>query len=224
MGYDMYWEQQPEEMVADYAVKQQEFDDAVKKRDAAYPRGGPHGHADIEASPEQKAVHEAYRAMLEAEGYYFRLNIWGMGIARTVMALRGMVHEYGYPDQAAWEALPEYDESHPDDDGGPEYRAARDALVGATVEHPGIAIWKFGSNDGWLVTPIEIKSALALYKASCEASGDDPVTWMPYVRETGRWAEEVCAPDVEGAQAVEWWQSWLLWLGGAAEHGGFRVH
>ncbi|GHO60047.1 hypothetical protein KSB_85220 [Ktedonobacter robiniae] len=61
----------------------------------------------------------------------------------------------------------------------------------------GIPAYKFGSNDGWLVTPDELSAALAAYDA-CIADGVEP-------------------------PAFTWWGDWINYLRRAASHGGFRV-
>jgi hypothetical protein len=58
-----------------------------------------------------------------------------------------------------------------------------------------------GSNDGWLVTPAEIEWALE-YR-----DDDEPL--------------ELCD---DGADWRLTWFDWLVYLRGAADHGGFRVY
>lgn len=201
MGYDMYWRQRPQEMVDAYIAAEVEFAAAVKVRDTAHSGGS---SVSLEATPEQKRVHAAYEAMRDAERYYYRLNIWGMSIARDAMGERGMLHGYGY-SLGMWESVPDPTTEDPDDD--PVYVAAVERVRAGSVEHPGIPAHKFGSNDGWIVTPLEIKSAMQLYVASCEETGDDPFTWLPQ--------------HADGP--VEWWPEWMGWMAAAADHGGFEV-
>lgn len=103
---------------------------------------------------------------------YFRLNIFGMQEAREAMEKLGMVH---------WNGEPDFNQPN---------------VTEAAVEYPGIPGWKLCSNDGWLVNPIEIESAMQLYEKN---------------------KPECFVPD-------GWFKNWLDWLGAAAEHGGFRVY
>lgn len=159
-------------------------------------------------SAAQDEVHMAYRQMRLADVGYFCLNIWGMQIARVAMKERGMVHTVGnhpaWPEPDSYEIPPgvepwddEGDDLHP---AVVQYRRdVEDVLCYATPDVPGMAIWKFGSNDDWLVTPIEIKGALAMLERS----------------EQG--------PPLHEGEPIGWWDEWIAWLRLAAEHGGFRV-
>lgn len=145
--------------------------------------------------------------MFAARRSYFRLNIWGMGAARELMHGAGMLDlESGHGDfpsdkdfgvtDAMWNDW----DGEPDEDTSPEMRAyqkAVQAVTDAQREKPaGIPVHKLGSNDGWLVTPDEISSALEAYVLG----------------------------DGVPADAPAWWADWIGWLKYAQEHGGFRVH
>lgn len=125
---------------------------------------------------------------------YFRLNVWGMGAARELMDDAGMLC-WPPHDSSEWDQLPPYDDGDPDGEGGPEYCAAADKLLAAhNGECPGIPGHKFCSNDGWIVTPPEIRAALA--------------------------AERKNPP----ADPPEWWSEWIDYLRRAEQRGGFEVH
>ncbi len=68
---------------------------------------------------------------------------------------------------------------------------------------PGIAAHKFDSNDGWIVTPFEIKYALKAW----DSLGDD------------RRAEILAAHG-----DPEWFAGWVEWLRRAEGRDGFTVH
>lgn len=186
MGYDMYWQKKDPEDVAAYEAAYGVFQAACRARDL-------HGRGSAEAELAQKKVDETYDALGRAERYYFRLNIWGMERCRQLMSEAGMLCTPERPTSEDWQSIPDYDED--DSDGGAAYREANDKLCREhRGECPGIPIHKFGSNDGWWVTPAEIRAALAN-------------------------AEGYAAP-VE----VEWWGDWIEYLKGAIDHDGFRVH
>lgn len=119
----------------------------------------------------------------DGNGQYFRLNIWGMGEYREVMERHGMVD---------WSVDPPPDPEDWDDD---EQRLRWQTDVPAKTF--GIAGYKLCSNDGWLVTPEECRSALAAWESSENK-----------VNET----------------LDDYWFSWLRFIEGAIEAGGFRVY
>ena len=99
---------------------------------------------------------------------YFRRNIFGMGPLRDALAELGM----GF-----WSNVPEYDKGWTEAQG-------RDWLRSTFNESPGIALHKCCSNDGWIVTALECKTALVLWeragKPMSEAFGDD---FIPFLQE-----------------------------------------
>lgn len=159
---------------------------------------------------------QAEHAPLEAQ-HYFRLNVWGMSLARDVMGPLGMVYEPTehpeYPEwpegvERDWDALYETwsdDYELPTDACPPEMREyveERHRWLAYAEERPGINVRKFGSNDGWIVTPIECAGALHQWKVNA----DDP-TAVPRHKD----------------RLVEWWPDWLAFLLHASAHGGFSV-
>lgn len=159
---------------------------------------------------------------------YFRLNIWGMGRYQAAMHELGMI--YGGDHRADW---PEYDvfpndkasqeafEQAIDDlrygDGttavtGEPLDKARDYVTKARAAlafHPDggdvIPAHKFGTNDGWIVTPDEIKAALAAYQSR-----------------DGR--DAVIAQHVGDGERRTYWDQWIDYLERAVNHHGFEVH
>jgi hypothetical protein len=198
MGYDMYTVQE-----ADAEEKT-----AVETALAAT-RALPNPFALTEGSDEytaaKKAYDEAWAAYDAAQKSYFRLNIWGMSIARDLMNTVGMLTDEPMPE------FPDMDnyglDEYPDEDSENLTSAERDYLIaqrGALSHEPpivsGIPVYKLCSNEGWLVT--EAQCAVALSK------------WNAAPNEV-RVAVEMKA---------EWWPSWITFLGHSKDRGGFRVH
>lgn len=132
------------------------------------------------------------------DGAYFRYNIWGMSDARNKMDAFGMLdfrdhapwpkaEDFGFdPKEDAFEkALAAYlsgdyeadDElelpegvTEEDYDRARQLAEAEEAIKESELDPAeGIPAYKLGSNDGWLVTPGEIATALALFEASAAA-------------------------------------------------------
>lgn len=113
-------------------------------------------------------------------------RIWKVLFRRTVSGVTEGMREYGKGDPC------------PPEPRAP-LRAAEARITDAQAETPtGIPAYKFGSNDGWLVTPDELTAALAAYDA-CIADGVEPPSFT-------------------------WWGDWIDYLRRAARHGGFRVY
>ena len=157
----------------------------------------------------------AYERFLEAlEGSYFRTNIWGMGHLREVMHSLGMLapavqttfpkpEEFGLTSQEVWDA--EGSDEEPSD-AVRAYREAVEAQLSAeSHDSPGIAVNKLSSNDGWLVTENECRSAVGIWD---RVRADDP--------------HRACAIGSE-AGSGEFWAEWISYLRTAATHGGCRV-
>jgi hypothetical protein len=239
MGYDMYLvDDQPAEEAEAEQAAEREFHRLVNLRDSLQ-----RGDAGYEAA--QEAVSAAYDAWSEKQTGYYRLNIFGMQKARQLMGAAGMLKwddpgRFPEPDlpQEVMENLAdfEWDETPPSEaflaemaEQGitkEQVMAYHEASL-ATQRHlkrhdgdtPGIAGYKLGSNDGWLVTPGECWSALELWnRLSPEEKGDVICLGV----------DPDASPDDDAswnfANVSEWWQSWLLWLDKARRSGGFRVY
>lgn len=213
MGYDMRWQDGPDaDEVAAVALARKAFGDAVAARDAI-PREH-RGTIDLQTdepvggSAEWRAaqvhVEECMSAWNEAEKSYFRLNVWGMRRYIDFMAPIGMVHNIGEDGAPPWPEPEQFgftwaeidDPYESKDPRAVAFIEAQNAKLRYSPEVPGIPAWKFGSNDGWWVTPLDCLGALdAWHKAG------DPI------------------PDRE----PEYWMRWIAYLAEAANHGGFRV-
>jgi len=191
-----------------------------------------------DATPAYKAaqseVSRLFEVMRETERSYFRLNIWGMGQVREAMLLLGMAYESesrsewpDYPSGVAGqvcEALSEdadpaeylakyYPEvgsfTEADLDTAKLYRLASEEI---RREHPEggsvIPVHKFGSNDGWIVTPAECLEALSVWYAHTPGERDDALT----------------EAKIEGADWMTLWERWLRFLELAAHCDGFEVY
>lgn len=231
MGYDMYMVEGP--TPAEQARIDQTstaFRAACRARDAL------NGNRETEKyQAAQTAVEEAAAAMEDAEVNYFRLNIWGMGRAREVMAQVGMVKDgwRGWPDvpyqgdnpvmdEATFEAMREYAEDQ-DLAGAAEWPAEQTkayldykAEIEATLRRhdgdtPGIGINKLGSNDGWVVTPGECATAAKIWR---DLTPEEQDAALDAALDEGDTHAEVRA----------WFEAWVVWLERAAKRGGFQVY
>jgi len=179
MGYDMYWNSTPPAVEAKTAEIQTRLDAATADRNAGLIT--------------QEQADEIYEELERAQSTYFRLNIWGMGIARELMWNFGMAYDSN-PDPAL---------DVPTDEG-----FASDAyLESGTKDEPGIPIHKFCSNDGWNVTPLECLGAVSQWRKFCDQQG-----W-PYDY----------APLNDENEPIAFWPRWIEYLTNAADAGGFRV-
>ncbi|MCX3059581.1 hypothetical protein [Streptomyces beihaiensis] len=147
---------------------------------------------------------------------YFRLNIWGMSQYREIMHQLGMVTmDYQKPnfpekpDSIDWEDVSAI--RYPEDYESQQPVKPEAVTFAKTIDehlawHPnppfGIALHKFASNDGWLVTPEEIAAALETYRTH---SGDE-------------------VEVIVGADRLDYWLEWIAYLERARQRGGFRVH
>lgn len=234
MGYDMHWVKKDPEEETEYRLAHEAFRTACEVRDALpneergrhtleefqaddFEPGTAPANATDRYRAAQAAVMEASAAMYASERSYFRLNIWGMGHARQIMSLCGMLADCRHPELDEWPDEPEMPEGTVEDPDGviaepgkfdaelisrcTAYVAQRDAML--SLHEPadaiGIPSHKLGSNDGWLVTPDECQAALLAW-----------TEWRAQHREVTGF------PD--------WWDGWLGWIQGAIEHDGFRVY
>lgn len=144
--------------------------------------------------------YDMYHVKEVEEDNYFRLNIWGMGQYYDLMFDYGMVDVTGdhppfpTPGDIDWDLYDKDEESYP------EFRAANEAVLTARGNGKGIASWKFGSNDGWIVSPEECMEALDAY---LEAGQPDPF---------------------EDRERLDYWHRWIKFLTAAITRDGFQVY
>lgn len=206
MGYDM-------SIKGDVAANDAGEIDAAKQayRDAATAhrarmeaarKAGTYTHElDNESGKEFDKLYGKYRSL--AYPGDFRLNIFGMSRYRDAMLELGMAHESrSLATQSDWESLPE----DYDSDSEEAYYEALDKITSRHAEGtaPTIPLHKFGTNDGWLVTPDEIRASLAKWDE-----------WNGAVLTSKETADLV---------GTEYWGKWIDYLRLAADHDGFRVH
>lgn len=175
----------------------------------------------------QDRVMEASRACDAAEQSYFRLNIWGMSRYRELMYELGMAYEDGeHPEWPKYEAYgvtqeqvevieyPEWAEdvtlTDEQREAAEKYLAEQERVLSwhGQADTPGIPLHKFGSNDGWIVLPVECQAALGIYMAKLEEVGQDAMANLI---------------DNKAGNRGHWAQ-WLAYLNGAITHDGFEVH
>ena len=134
----------------------------------------------------------------DGDGYY-RLNIWGMSEATEALADIGIVRwadsppvpmaaDYGIED-ADWDT----DEDDTLSVDQVAYRTAIELWRDGTQEAPGIPSYKFGSNDGWLVTPLEIRSGIVVADTNSAGWRNSLPDW---VLEFVTWMEQGAAQEV----------------------------
>lgn len=213
MGYDMYLVDSDDSMDALHAEAQQNFEVACQARNAIEDK-------DSEDYKSAQVLVETYYNQMDSTNInYFRLNIWGMGQMREDMESLGMLawHYQGPPE---WQpedfglTLDEWWEDDSDEEPADERfakarKAASEHLSWSPPDEPGLPVHKFGSNDGWVVTPLDIEGALALYE---RAQQDNPET-VAKVRES--WAQD---------GGDNYFDEWITFLKRAQTHGGFNVY
>jgi len=213
MGYDMsiVGEIQPVEDLKYLEKRMNELKEIAEATGVDYFTAMYKNDKENPVDPDVRAAWEAADAAREdyydaASPGYFRLNIWGMERYRQAMAEAGMASEGTYYDEESKVKWPDYPEDADEDSEAMKaYEAAVAPILQARpgVEH-GIAMHKFGSNDGWWVTPEEIDEALEAWEKFSENG------------------TRVFPEDVVFGQ--EYWRKWIGYLKLARSHGGFRVY
>jgi hypothetical protein len=230
MGYDMYWREIPPEMKAVAEIARAEALRVAKMIDAQRKAIGSTWNPDwafADTSGYQPTAEEqelwarreaAWDAYRKAEPYYFRLNIFGMSRCLDIMAEAGMVVDsqspkpwpeletYGlsYADYEAEVYDVDYNRRPPTSPAVIAYQDVRDAHLRdrGGAERPGMPIHKFGSNNGWIVTPDEIRAALRVAPEGATYKDE----------QTGE------------VKPLPWWIRWCEFLRGGVQHGGIEVH
>ncbi|MGH3648049.1 MAG: hypothetical protein ACRDTM_12845 [Micromonosporaceae bacterium] len=148
---------------------------------------------------------------------YLQLNLGGMGRLYEAMQQLGMLYDSRPP--GPWPPSPgahieeiayQLAYGEPTHATSEELRQARDYTETRRRHlraHPrgGHAIpgHKFFTNDGWIVTPDEIKAALSAYEAAGAGA-----------------AERLLSTQNE----LNYWDRWIAYLRRAVDHEGFEVH
>ncbi|WP_279582853.1 hypothetical protein [Fodinicola feengrottensis] len=173
-----------------------------------------------ELAPYRAKVELALEAMRAEEVWCHRLNVWGGASMSSIMEALGM----GFwqpnepdlpdlPDGMTWDE-PDFDEEeNPLSDRAKAYMAASDKVLAAHCgEIPGIPLHKIaGTNDGWVVTSVEIRAALTILDSTAEA------------RIADAFAEYAWSDDP--VRSRTWFDSWVRFLRDAAELGnGFVTY
>jgi len=220
MGYDMnIVGEMPEAEALAKKAAEAEWNVALAKRDKIAPSADWVTKQKIpEYAAAQAEVEKAYEKMNRADTHYFRLNIWGMGRCRTAMYVAGMIFDGQEVE------FPEYDPPTSAEGGAEALVAAEDAYAEEydrlcepiRAAHPeggeAIPSFKFGSNDGWHVTPAECHAAVKAWKE--HKAKLDATDSVGILDEDGH---------EESAFTAEWWPEWIQFLERASQRGGFKV-
>jgi hypothetical protein len=159
---------------------------------------------------------------------YFRLNIWGMATMRAIMARSGVM----LSADCVWPEHP--GDEHFDDDGEPltpkgrAFRDAVEAVLRQSPEQGKVPFFKFGSNDGWVITPEECRALAAGLRAV--VNGDTGEALSESIEQEKAFLRHVlddAIPTVDRDE-IEFWRRETLdfadFCERSAEHGeGFAV-
>jgi hypothetical protein len=207
MGYDMHMAS-PSETFIDAldratALARLELTEAIEAQNALEESGQTQSSAVMQKTT--NAVVAAQEKLQNVPSNYFRLNIGGMSLACQLMLDFDMTYP-SYPDGVyPYPANEDYD---PDTDSDPEYEAAiKQFLTSGVRDRPGIALHKFGSNDGWHITELECLGAVAQWRAWCDSQG------LPYDHK-----------PVHSGHEIEWWTEWVDWLEASGFQGGVVIY
>jgi hypothetical protein len=230
MGYDMYLHTRDPDAEKRTEDARAAFYAACKERDALVPDGAGWGTPERQAAmvtdeyKERQAKVETLSAEMDAANTnYFRLNNAGMRAMCESMDQLGMlVTEYDGNPHGAWPTHQEFGLTRDEFDAlcdmeRDEQRAHPDARFREFAERgdfirswspleSGIPVHKFGSNDGWIVTPLDIAAGLRAYRA---ADSDD----VAKVRQEWIW---------EG-RTTSYFDEWIAFLERAQAGTGFEV-
>ncbi len=182
---------------------------------------------------------------LEAK-LYFHLNIGGMSTFCSVMEQLGMLATApssknghfgapagfpGWPKSESFnlsdQEVDQFDQDYyhnPADCPDQRYRAYQQASQNArawTHTTAGINQHKFSSNDGWLVTDQEVRSALKTYQ---QAIANKPKHVEKLFAKLGHSATLSALSPAELKTYLKYWQNWLEFLKQAEAGEGFSVH
>lgn len=192
MGYDMY-------------VRAPSADD-LEVKEAAHAKLVEAAARRDNGTGTQDEVMAAWAEMDAADPTYFRWNVWGMMTGREILFRIGAMYDstmgVGFPDAGDYgldmEQVYEADgEIYPDPAKQANYEQYRLAVeIALTVPSPEqdrLPSHKFGSNDGWIVTPAECRAAVEIIDATSEErlrtaivdageEGDDIAYWVDEIK------------------------------------------
>lgn len=184
MGYDMHMVQPDPEAARRANEARAAFYAAANERDALLgdsPRNSDAARAvyDTDEYKAAQAVVNARAAEMDAaDTNYFRLNIWGMSTMREHLHELGMlaIHYAEHPpfpdasdfgldddtldDLGVWDLERAERTTHSDERVRKFFTANLETITWSPPDEPGLPVHKFGSNDGWVVTPRDCKGAL----------------------------------------------------------------
>ena len=202
--------------------------------------------------PAYRAQYNQFQAAVEEavevpDPTYFRLNIWGMSQFAHLMGLAGMLNntrapelryqDFNIPLIINKEGLEEEDYE------SPQYKTWKEQYLGFASQGPGIPRGKIqAGNEGWLVSPAECASALAIWEA-----GDDLT--RQYIRAQSEISYDENLSDSDNRRRIEqgladrrarmsdeirvepytpdavkyYWDAWLAFIERAVSRGGFEV-
>jgi hypothetical protein len=181
----------------------------------------------------QRASHEAYEAAQEIQQNYFRLNIFAMGHYVDVMRTFDMVvdvsDERRYPhapwknepnESELWDTYYEWENGEFTDGDVVdrwkfvEYSHELEAYLANSPDSAEnrIPTYKFGTNDGWIVTPVECRAAVERARSHTDDEVRAAFSAVYHTATVERLDE-----------AVSYWHKWIKFIEGAAEHEGFEV-
>jgi hypothetical protein len=181
----------------------------------------------------QRVSHEAYEAAQAIRQNYFRLNIFAMGHYVDVMRTFDMVvdvpEEHRYPhapwknepnESELWDIYYEWENGEFTDGDVVdrwkfvEYSHELEAYLASSSDSAKnrIPTYKFGTNDGWIVTPVECRAAVERARSYT----DDEVRAAFSAVHRNATVERL-------NEALSYWHKWIKFIEGAAEHEGFEV-
>lgn len=212
MTFDLYILDPPKEWAKSEAETRERFFRELRTANELDPKSEGQRQARERAEQAQQDWAEALRPIR-----YGGNNGW---MSRIAYAMRTFGMSFDAESYVEIPALPTpgdhgitWDDVADETVNGPRKRAFTEALDKVLRWHgpevPGIPSHKLSSCDGWIVTPVECRSALALWRKA----GKPDITTTD--RERPRLAED------EGAS--ERWREFLTFLDVAAEYGGFEV-
>lgn len=248
MGYDLYWEEQPDAERQEVARLRELFQQAVEER-KALPReergqldmdkadqfGLLDSHAYVNRSARfqaaQDRVEAAYDAMDAAHESYFRASIGGMSELCDIMAEIGMIFAPAeqhpeWPDPGDYGTSWDDVEVIEDPEGfATEFAAMSQSAYSAALSfrstNEDVMAWHGDPNKPGIPShKFGSNDDWHVLPAEAEAAVKIYTRW----RETHSDAElKKLLTDSKGRDLSEFWGQWISFLAKSVKHGGFRV-